>query len=29
VYKRLELGGLDDIATSYVVWRDTAERALA
>jgi flagellar export protein FliJ len=28
-FKRAEQGGLDDIATSYVVWRDTAEGARA
>ena len=27
--RRAEQGGLDDIATSYVVWRATAERARA
>jgi len=28
-FRRAEQGGLDDIATSYVVWRDTVERARA
>ena len=28
-FRRAEQGGLDDIATSYVVWRDTVERTRA